>query len=45
MLPVVTEVLRVLLVAKVLERVRPEQVAHGAERRGLLEAVQLGQKE
>uniref|UniRef100_A0A182J1E9 Uncharacterized protein n=1 Tax=Anopheles atroparvus TaxID=41427 RepID=A0A182J1E9_ANOAO len=32
---------RVLLVAEVLERVRPEQITHGAERRRLLEPVQL----
>ena len=35
---------RVLLVAKVLERVGPEEVAHRAERRGLLEPVQLAEK-
>ncbi len=38
---VVREVFRVLLVAEVLQRVGPQQVAHGAERRGLLEAIEL----
>lgn len=38
---VVWKVFGVLLVAKVLERVGPEQVAHGTERRRLLEPVQL----
>ncbi len=38
---VVAEVLRVLLVAKVLQGVGPQEVAHGPERGGLLEAVQL----
>jgi len=38
---VVAEVLGRLLVAEVLQRVGPQQVAHGAEGRGLLEAVQL----
>lgn len=38
---VVCEMLLALLVAEVLQRVGPEQVAHGPVRRRLLEAVQL----
>jgi len=38
---VMAEVFLGLLRAVVLPRVRPQQVAHGPERRGLLEAVQL----
>lgn len=38
---VVTEVLGVLFAAEIFQRVRPEQIAHGAERRRLFEPVQL----
>ena len=41
---IVTEVLGVLLVAELLEGVRPQQVAHGPERGGLFEPVQLHKK-
>jgi len=40
----VREVFRVLLVAKVLEGIRPEEVAHRSERRWLFEPVQLKQQ-
>lgn len=36
--------LRILLVAKVLEGIRPEEIAHRPERRRLFEPVQLKQQ-
>lgn len=39
---VVAEILLGLLVAKVFQGVRPQQVAHGPKRWGLFESVQLG---
>lgn len=41
---VVAKILLGLLVAKVFQGVGPQQVAHGPERRGLLEPVQLGHR-
>lgn len=42
---VVRKVFGILLVAEILERVRPEQVAHGAEGGGLFEPIQLVKEE
>ena len=42
---VVTEVLSVLLVAELLQGIRPQQVAHRTECGRLLEAVQLKRKD
>ena len=39
------KVFGILLVAEILERVRPEQVAHGAEGGGLFEPIQLVKEE
>lgn len=42
---VVAEVFLALFIAKVLQRIRPKQITHRPERRGLLKPVQLGHKD